>query len=1436
VDSGLNQGLSNIYLHLIGGVVVGSTEANEGDVDASNTVFDVSVDANGVVTLTQYSEISHPLQGGLNDAPFADQIASMTDDLITLTASASITDNDGDTDEDSATINIGANLQFADHGPVATNDVDEITSGGDTAEGNVITGVGTNGGTLNADVVGADTPGRVSGVVSVNEPGNTDQDADPNVFEIDGEFGTLVLNADGSYTYTRFDGAPGNSQDVFTYTLIDADGDTDTATLTINIGDAAPNLPDPAAINLDDDVIPAAGGNLDGPGDDNPDTVPGNVVNGDLNGTGGDGTLTYNFTGVDTLPTGFSIGAGSDADTLLIVQDQGGSDVVVMTIQLDQSNGEFSVTQNAPIRHDPTNPGAGAGQEDNFEDNLTFLIGVEVEDADHDVEPATITIHVDDDTPTINVTKGAGAEPVLTTDDADTIGVNFDTAVSAANFGGLFGLTQSPGADGAAAAATLGFALDVTGYAGGPAGVNSNLESHDVDIFLYEIGGKVVGSTSATLAGVTDDNTVFDVAVDSDGIVTLTQYQQIDHDTADPTPTGPGFADHIVSLADGLVTLTASATLTDNDGDEISDSEVVAIGANLRFTDDGPDANTSATAVGTVTLDESRPVTTDTPGGTLPAGLDSATIDFSVNFVKGASVDYGADGPGSVSYALLLSGANVPSGLFALDPTDTVVDGDGYGQGGQIVLNQSGNVITGSFDGTDYFTLTMDPATGIVTFAQINPIWHPTPGSSFDEAATLNTALATNIQVVQTVTDFDGDTDTASINIGRGVFIIQDDGPNAIQPDAITEGLNNEAGATATADLDDDGEVITDFGEDGPGLVTFANIEDGDDSGFTSDDDAITYWLSDNGQTLEGRTNSTDGTDGELVFTVAIDQAAGEYTVTMAGTIDNGAGVTFNNLTSTKAGNVDVRGVGADDPLTTVDLLLTASANGANATINTSSSTVGSANQSMNEGETIRIDFVTNLEDDPTDTLATFPSGFSYDGHVGTSSYLQLIPQVQGDQSQTVAFRVYALNTTVTDAGSPDDTPGAGLTPFSDSTTIQITHVTIDGYNVGETPVTVAIGAVGVWTTVAYGVSAQLQADGSVIFTGVQEGDRYGIETGADFNAVAVSSLAAGIGPVGNLSSTNAFDLGVFAIGSVDTGDPIQLTYDLNITDADGDTVTMVGAIDITIDPAGTPAPLAAATASFSQESFEQSSLLVSESNDQQRTMSAANNNSVLLGAIAAAGLGAGSSAAARDFAPSDFSVDSQLVAGGGWQSQTLSLDSGGASRTALGGETKVAVEDLGAASSSARQPADFGQNSLTHGQGDHGQAPTALLQGTQLQQSAPVESSFTSASVGMPSAEMLAAANLNIAEGLANSNAEVGRVLADALAGGAQGSNIDAVIDAVAGAGGGAHAALEAIASHGGAAVPAWHMADMAGFMGGHSMPTMEIMVIHPDTAPQAA
>ena len=60
---------------------------------------------------------------------------------------------------------------------------------------------------------------------------------------IAGRFGTLTLNADGSYSYAH---TAGGGNETFTYTIRDSDGSLARATLTISLGDAAPgnfNIP-----------------------------------------------------------------------------------------------------------------------------------------------------------------------------------------------------------------------------------------------------------------------------------------------------------------------------------------------------------------------------------------------------------------------------------------------------------------------------------------------------------------------------------------------------------------------------------------------------------------------------------------------------------------------------------------------------------------------------------------------------------------------------------------------------------------------------------------------------------------------------------------------------------------------------------------------------------------------------------------------------------------------------------------------------------------------------------------------------------------------------------------------------------------------------------------------------------------------------------------
>ena len=151
-----------------------------------------------------------------------------------------ITDRDGDSNPPADLV-----IKIVDDTPIARADGDTIAPGQTTADGNVLTGLGTTAGAGTADVQGADGGVQVVGVAAGNGPGGV---ASGTVgVAIAGAFGTLTLNADGSYTYVH---TAGGGTETFTYTIRDADGSLAHATLTISLGDAAPG-------NFN---IPAAGG------------------------------------------------------------------------------------------------------------------------------------------------------------------------------------------------------------------------------------------------------------------------------------------------------------------------------------------------------------------------------------------------------------------------------------------------------------------------------------------------------------------------------------------------------------------------------------------------------------------------------------------------------------------------------------------------------------------------------------------------------------------------------------------------------------------------------------------------------------------------------------------------------------------------------------------------------------------------------------------------------------------------------------------------------------------------------------------------------------------------------------------------------------------------------------------------------------------------
>ncbi|MEH8119421.1 retention module-containing protein, partial [Aeromonas allosaccharophila] len=206
---------------------------------------------------------------------------------------------------------------------------------------------------------------------------------------------------------------------------------------------------------------------------------------------------------------------------------------------------------------------------------------------------------------------------------------------------------------------------------------------------------------------------------------------------------------HTQPTNDASIGESFSVVVVDSDGDNTSGSLDVVI------LDDVPSITLTSNSegLGSVSVDESLV----SLGGVGSDGVASATLS-AANVQAQFNPAFGADGAGSIGYSLALTGTNVASGLYAVDPAAP------NGQGAAIVLNQLGNIITGSAGGVDYFTLTINPSTGEVTLALLDNVWHGDTTNADDSVAlTLGQGVLT---LVQTVIDADGDRASAAVDLG----------------------------------------------------------------------------------------------------------------------------------------------------------------------------------------------------------------------------------------------------------------------------------------------------------------------------------------------------------------------------------------------------------------------------------------------------------------------------------------------------------------------------------------------------------------------------------------------------------------------------------------------------------------------------------------------
>ena len=346
------------------------------------TVFTMVINANNSYTFTQHENLDHGNAGSNNE-------------VLTLSFGVTATDMDGDTGTGNVVITV------RDDGPDAQNDTISLARTQSVGTGNVLTN----------DDTGADD----GQPIVVTTPGT-----------YMGNFGTLVLNTNGTYTYTRNGRAGG--VDNFTYSMRDSDGDVDTATLRINV-----------ATDHDPINISGSGATDDTALSGGPDVETGTInVNyqgdgpGTTTGTGGfssggsqlGGTLTHN---------GVPISVNFNASTNTYTGSAGG--MTVFTMQINP-NGTYRFVQREALDH---------GNASNHNESISLRFGVRATDADGDSGTGIVTIQVRDDGPnarndsaSVGRTGRSASGNVLSNDDAGEDGGAL--VVTPGTYNGSFGV------------------------------------------------------------------------------------------------------------------------------------------------------------------------------------------------------------------------------------------------------------------------------------------------------------------------------------------------------------------------------------------------------------------------------------------------------------------------------------------------------------------------------------------------------------------------------------------------------------------------------------------------------------------------------------------------------------------------------------------------------------------------------------------------------------------------------------------------------------------------------------------------------------------------------------------------------------------------------------------------------------------------------------
>ncbi|MDZ3825332.1 retention module-containing protein [Pseudomonas monsensis] len=611
-------------------------------------------------------------------------------------------------DDNGTTANATLDVNIVDDLPKAVDD-----SNASTASESLLT---LTGNVLTNDVQGAD---RVpTGPVT------------PGTFT--GTYGTLVLNANGTYTYTlntndadfkNLHGG-GNGTETFAYTITDSDGDTSTANLVLNIH----NNDDPVVIS----GLDVNGGELtvyeknlsDGT---SPDT-PALTQSGTFTVTALDGLQTLTVGGINVVTGGVAAGFPQSVTTPL------GSTLTITDFNAATGVVSYSYT----LVDNEAHPSA------NGANNLPEQFAVTVVDDNGTTANATLDVNIVDDLPKAvdDSNTGTASETLLTltgnvlTNDVQGADRVPTGPVTAGTFTGTYG--------------TLVLNADGT--------YTYTLNTNDADFKNLHGGGNGTETFAYTITDSDGDtstaNLVLNIHNNDDPVIIngldvnggeLTVYEKnLSDGTSPDTPALTQSGTFTVTALDGLQTLTVGGinVVTGGVAAGFPQSVTTPLGSTLTITGYNPatgvvsysytlvDNETHPNANGANSISENfNVVATDTDGSTASGQINVNIVDDlpsahpdAASVVEGGTVSGnvldndigGADGP-AVTGAVVGVRAGADTSTSAIGGLNSNINGT-YGYltldaNGNAVYHSNPNAVNGP-GAVDVFTYTVRDSDG----------------------------------------------------------------------------------------------------------------------------------------------------------------------------------------------------------------------------------------------------------------------------------------------------------------------------------------------------------------------------------------------------------------------------------------------------------------------------------------------------------------------------------------------------------------------------------------------------------------------------------------------------------------------------------------------------------------------------------------------------